>query len=87
MQITADDAAFVYARACRSWYGGRARRMLMSQMEELRQGDDPRALRICKLIAEELSKLDAQRREAELRDLATPAIGQEPRLLPESNRA
>jgi hypothetical protein len=52
MQITADEAAFVYARACRSWYGRGARRMIMSQMEELRHAGDPRALRICKLIAE-----------------------------------
>ena len=63
MPITADDAAFVYARACRSWYGNRARRMIMSQIEELRRGDDPQALKICKLIAEELSKLDAERAE------------------------
>jgi hypothetical protein len=63
MQITADEAAFVYARACRSWYGGGARRMIMSQMEQLRYAGDPRALRICKLIAEELSKLDAERRD------------------------
>jgi hypothetical protein len=60
MQITADDAAFVYARACRSWYGRGARRKIMSQMEELRDAGDPRALRICKLIADELSKLDAE---------------------------
>jgi hypothetical protein len=72
MQITADEAAFVYARAYRSWYGGRARRMLMSQMEELRRGDDPRALRICKLIAEELSKLDTEQR-----DETRPAIPRE----------
>jgi hypothetical protein len=63
MQITADEAAFVYARACRSWYGRGARRMIMSQMEELRHAGDPRALKICKLIAEELSKLDAERRD------------------------
>ena len=69
MQITADEAAFVYARACRSWYGRGARRMIMSQMEELRHAGDPRALRICKLIAEELSKLDTERR-----DEAVPAI-------------
>jgi hypothetical protein len=62
MQITADEAAFVYARACRSWYGGGARRMIMSQMEELRNAGDPRALKICKLIADELTKLDAERR-------------------------
>jgi hypothetical protein len=61
MQVTADEAAFVYARACRSWYGGGARRMIMLQMEALRNAGDPRALRICKLIAEELSKLDAER--------------------------
>jgi hypothetical protein len=63
MQVTADEAANVYARACRSWYGGGARRMIMSQMEELRHAGDPRAMRICKLIAEELSKLDAERRD------------------------
>jgi hypothetical protein len=63
MQITADEAAFVYARACRSWYGGGARRMITSQIEQLRYAGDPRALRICKLIAEELSKLDAERRD------------------------
>jgi hypothetical protein len=70
MQITADEAAFVYARACRSWYGSGARRMIMSQMEQLRYVGDPRALRICKLIAEELSKLDAERRD----EGQTPAI-------------
>ena len=43
--------------------GGSARRMIMSQMEALRHAGDPRALRICKLIAEELSKLDAERRD------------------------
>jgi hypothetical protein len=72
MQVTADEAAFVYARACRSWYGGGARRMIMSQMEALRHAGDPRALRICKLIAEELSKLDAERR-----DEAVPPIRRE----------
>jgi hypothetical protein len=66
MQITADEAAFVYARACRSWYGGGARRMIMSQMEQLRYAGDPRALRICKLIAEELSKLESERRDESL---------------------
>jgi hypothetical protein len=73
MQITADEAAFVYAQACRSWYGGGARRIIMSQMEELRDAGDPRALRICKLIAEELSKLEAERRGAG----AAPAIRQD----------
>jgi hypothetical protein len=63
MLVTADEAAFVYARACRSWYGRGARRMIMSQMEELRNAGDPRALKICKLIAEELAKLDAERRD------------------------
>ena len=72
MQITADEAAFVYARACRSWYGGGARRKIMAQMEELRDAGDPRALRICKLIAEELSKLDAQQRDE--RPKATPLV-------------
>jgi hypothetical protein len=72
MQITADEAAFVYARACRSWYGRGEGRRIMSQMEELRHAGDPRALKICKLIAEELSKLDAERR-----DETTPMIQRE----------
>jgi hypothetical protein len=38
--------------------------MIMSQIEQLRYAGDPRALKICKLIAEELTKLDDESRNA-----------------------
>ena len=40
MQVSSDDAAMMYARACRAWYGRRALRVVTSKMRELQQRGD-----------------------------------------------
>jgi hypothetical protein len=40
MQVSSDDAAMMYARACRAWYGRRALRVVTSKMQELQQRGD-----------------------------------------------
>jgi hypothetical protein len=41
MEFTSEDAAVMYARACRAWYGRRAPRIVKDKIEELRRaGDD-----------------------------------------------
>ena len=40
MRVSIDDAAAIYARACRAWYGRRALRVVVNKMNELeRRGD------------------------------------------------
>jgi hypothetical protein len=35
MHVSGDDAAVMYARACRAWYGQRALRVVTTKMQEL----------------------------------------------------
>jgi hypothetical protein len=51
MNVSPDDAAAIYARACRAWYGGRAR------IEELRRAGDLEGVEAWRLVAEKLSLL------------------------------
>jgi hypothetical protein len=40
MHVSHEDAAVIYARACRAWYGRRALRIVTSKVHELqRRGD------------------------------------------------
>jgi hypothetical protein len=40
MHVSIEDAAAIYARACRAWYGRRALRVVVNKMNELeRRGD------------------------------------------------
>jgi hypothetical protein len=40
MHVTIDEAAAIYARACRAWYGQRAPQVVKKRMRELeRRGD------------------------------------------------
>jgi hypothetical protein len=40
MHVTPDQAAKIYARACRAWYGPRARRVVQGRVQEMhRRGD------------------------------------------------
>jgi hypothetical protein len=43
MEFTIEDAAVMYARACRAWYGRRAPRIVKDRIEELRRAGDVRA--------------------------------------------
>jgi hypothetical protein len=40
MHVSIDDAAVMYARACRAWYGRRALRVVTSKMQELEMRGD-----------------------------------------------
>jgi hypothetical protein len=44
MLVSNDDAAVMYARACRAWYGQRALRVVTSKMQELEQRGDNRGV-------------------------------------------
>jgi hypothetical protein len=37
MHFTEDDAAFMYARACRAWYGSKAKHVVSKRIKELQQ--------------------------------------------------
>jgi hypothetical protein len=40
MHVSSDDAAVMYARACRAWYGRGALRVVTSKMRELEMRGD-----------------------------------------------
>jgi hypothetical protein len=40
MNITLDDAALIYARACRAWYGRSALRVVTTKINELKRRGD-----------------------------------------------
>jgi hypothetical protein len=59
MNVSPDDAAAIYARACRAWYGGRAPRIVNvnKRIEELRRAGDLEGVEAWRLVAEKLSLL------------------------------
>jgi hypothetical protein len=60
MYVSPDDAAAIYARACRAWYGRRAPRIVKKRIEELRQVGDLGGVAAWSLVAEKLSLLRRQ---------------------------
>jgi hypothetical protein len=58
MHVSPDDAAAIYARACRAWYGGRAPRIVNKRIEELRRAGDLEGVEAWRLVAEKLSLLE-----------------------------
>jgi hypothetical protein len=60
MHVSPDDAAAIYARACRAWYGGRAPRIVKKRIEELRRAGDVEGVEAWRLVAEKLSLLQPQ---------------------------
>jgi hypothetical protein len=61
MKSTNEDAAVMYARACRAWYGPRAPRIVKRKIEELRRADDVDGVHIWIQIEEQLSQLNEQK--------------------------
>ena len=57
MQVSIDDAAVIYARACRAWYGARAVRVAKSRAQELRKRGDRSGVVAWTKVAEALSRL------------------------------
>ena len=53
MLITEDDAAFMYARACRAWY----RLIVRRTMKQLERAQDQPGVRIWSRVADHLARL------------------------------
>jgi hypothetical protein len=54
MRVTEHQAASMYARACRAWYGRRAPRVVKDTIKQLRAANDESGVRMWTLIAEAL---------------------------------
>ena len=57
MHVSRDDAAAIYARACRAWYGKRAPRIVKKRIEELRRSGDLGGVEAWTEVADKLSLL------------------------------
>jgi hypothetical protein len=53
-EVTEREAASMYARACRAWYGRRAPRVIKETINQLRAKNDESGVRIWSLVAEAL---------------------------------
>jgi hypothetical protein len=60
MVVTERDAAAMYARACRAWYGRRAPRVVKDTIKQLRAKNDEAGVRMWSLVAEELPTARAE---------------------------
>jgi hypothetical protein len=60
MRVTEQQAASMYARACRAWYGRRAPRVVKDTIKRLRAANDESGVRMWTLIAEALPDARAQ---------------------------
>jgi hypothetical protein len=54
MHVTPDEAAKIYAKACRAWYGPRARRVVLSKVQEMRTRGDHSGIKAWEQVAAEL---------------------------------
>src|SRR6516162_3476678 len=64
MEFTSDDAAYMYARACRAWYGVRAPRIVKDRIEELRRAGDHSGVKAWSQVAHQLAQLQSTKRSA-----------------------
>jgi hypothetical protein len=54
IEVTERQAASMYARACRAWYGRRAPRVVKDTIRQLHAKNDAAGVRMWSLVAEEL---------------------------------
>ena len=59
MEFTSEDAAVMYARAYRAWYGRRAPRIVKDKIEELRRAGDDSGVIAWLQVAHQLEQLQA----------------------------
>jgi hypothetical protein len=64
MHVSRDDAAAIYARACRAWYGKRAPRIVKKRIEELRRSGDLGGVAAWTDVADKLSLLNKTQQPA-----------------------
>jgi hypothetical protein len=58
MEITKQQAAFMYARACRVWYGRRAPGVVRNKIAELQRNGDRDGVDAWVEVARQLSRLN-----------------------------
>jgi hypothetical protein len=63
MYVSSDDAAAMYARACRAWYGRRALRVVSSKVQELEQRGDAGGAAVWAKVAAVLLQIRMSNRE------------------------
>jgi len=56
MHVSNEDAAAIYARACRAWYGRRALRVVTSKVHELQRRGDAGGVAAWARVADVLSR-------------------------------
>jgi hypothetical protein len=54
MQVNPLEAAKIYAKACKAWYGPRARRVVEKRVHEMRTRGDKSGIRAWEQVAAEL---------------------------------
>lgn len=69
MQLSSDDAACIYARACHAWYGRKALRVVTRKLRELEQRGDASGVAAWGKVALALSQTTDHKRH-QRRDLA-----------------
>ena len=56
MRVSQSDAAVIYARACRAWYGKRASKVVADQIRRLKRRGDAEGVAIWTIVADRLSE-------------------------------
>jgi|HubBroStandDraft_4_1064222.scaffolds.fasta_scaffold1809806_1 hypothetical protein len=54
MHVTESEAASMYARACRAWYGRRAQKVVKDEIKRLRAKNDESGVSMWTLVGEQL---------------------------------
>jgi hypothetical protein len=54
MHVTPSEAAKIYAKACKAWYGPRARRVVLNRIQEMRTRGDQSGVKAWEQVAAEL---------------------------------
>jgi hypothetical protein len=60
MFVTEEQAAEMYAKACRSWYGARAGSVVHSQIKKLMAKGDGKGVKVWQQVARALERLSTE---------------------------
>jgi hypothetical protein len=60
MHIGLDAAVEIYAKACRSWYGSRAKDVVLERSQELLTAGDREGWEVWRRVASEIDRLAGQ---------------------------
>jgi hypothetical protein len=66
VNITEEQAAHIYARACKAWYGPRAQRIVRKKIRQLEQQGDRGGVVARTAVAHQLSRVSASGLKREL---------------------